>query len=98
MVAVPVDHRLGLGAIDSQAIPDSLGLVVLSTHQSTAALVADRARVAPHVRRLAALTNGAPAQSLYQLVVDDVEQQHLVDALPDLGQGRAEPLGLRHRA
>ena len=98
MIAVPVHYRGRLSTIDLETNANRFRLVVFAPHQFVAALLADGARLASHVRRLAAFADGTPAESLHQLLIVDVEQQHFVDLLPNLFQHRAESLGLWNSA
>src|SRR5438309_9360354 len=69
VVLVPVEHGRGLRLVDREPIPDRGWLIVLAPHQRAAALVAFAARLAPRVRRLAALAHRARAEPAHDLVV-----------------------------
>src|SRR5664279_5485330 len=98
-VAVELDQRRRLGAVDLETVPHGLRLVVVAVVEVAAAPVADiRARRpveidVPYVPAL--LAGPAPRQSAHDLDMVDVELQHDVERIADVGQHAVElvPLG-----
>src|SRR5688572_10833444 len=98
VLAIPLEHRRRLTLVHGQPIADRIGLVVRTTHEGAAVLVAGAARLAPGVWRLAPLADRASGEPADDLFVVDVEAQHGLHLLAELLAYRREPLGLRHGA
>src|SRR5215207_1971382 len=98
VLAVPLQHRRGLTLVHRQPIADRIRLVVRTTHQRAAVLVARTARLAPRVRSLAPLADRAAGEPADDLLIVDVEAEHGLHVLAQLLAHRGEALGLRDRA
>src|ERR687895_640513 len=73
---VPVENWGRLRLVDLETRADRLRIVILPTHELTAALFARRAGIATRIWRLAALADSPPTQPTDDLLVVDVEREH----------------------